>query len=99
MSQGASTLAFLVMPVESTIHATVNWVSHLFESTTLWANKTHVSDFIACRPPGQSAELPAATSDAVGDKIAATLTTRMLPDFLYPPSGTLGRPGEDSSQT
>jgi hypothetical protein len=77
----------------------INGVSHLFESTMQRPNQTHASDFMACRAIGQSAELPAATSDAAGDKLLLPLTTRMLPDFLYPPSGTLGRPTEDSSQT
>jgi len=68
MLQGTSSLAFLVMPVECTIHATVNGISHLFESTIFGPNQTHASDFMACRTLGQSAELPAAASDAVGDK-------------------------------
>jgi hypothetical protein len=67
MLQGTSTLAFLVMPVECTIHATVKGVGHLFESTILGKNRTHVSDFGACRTLGQSAELPAAFSDAHHD--------------------------------
>jgi hypothetical protein len=36
--QRTSTLAFLVMPVERTIHATANGVIHLLESTTLGPN-------------------------------------------------------------
>jgi hypothetical protein len=38
MLQGVSTLAFLVVPVECTIHATANGVSHPFESMILWPN-------------------------------------------------------------
>jgi|ERR1700674_2393828 len=38
MLQGTSTLAFLVMPVQCTIHATVKGVGHLFESTILGPN-------------------------------------------------------------
>jgi hypothetical protein len=60
--QRTSTLAFLVMPVECTIHATANGVFISLNLRPWDRTKPTASDFMACRNLGQSAGLPAATS-------------------------------------